>query len=140
MKSKLVGTSSIMLLVALLIGLAPFEAQASRSQSGVTLKPLSADTVDDVLRSANGATPATIQFVNQSRGAVDIYWINYEGHRVLYVAGLATGATCTIATFLTHPWLVVASGTGGTTEPDTGTRLAGFEALTTNGDLAVIAK
>lgn len=138
MKKTYIGITSEMLLVPLIIGLMALEAQSSRLRDGVTLKPLSAAMVDDVLKSSNGATQATIEFVNQSQGAVDIYWINYEGHRVLYVAGLATGSTCTIVTFLTHPWLVVASGTGGTIEPDTGTRLAGFEALTTKGDLAVI--
>jgi hypothetical protein len=139
MKKNYIGMALIILLVPFLIGLTPLEAQDSRVRSGVALKPLNAAMIDDALRSSNGSTHATIQFVNQSRGAVDIYWIDYEGHRVLYVAGLAAGSTCTIATFLTHPWLVVASGTGGTTESDTGTRLAGFEALTANGDLAIIA-
>lgn len=139
MKKVNIGMTLIMLLVSLLTGPSAIAAQASPVRGGVTLKPLNATMVDDVLKSSNGATHATIAFVNQSRGAVDIYWINYEGQRVLYVAGLAAGSTCTIATFLTHPWLVVASGTGGTTEPDTGTRLAGFEALTANGDIAIIA-
>lgn len=139
MKKAHIGASIIMLLVPVLIGPTALEAQTSRARGGVTLTPLNTAIVDDVLKSSNGATHATIEFVNQSRGPVDIYWINYEGHRVLYVAGLAAGSTCKIATFLTHPWLVVSSGTGGTTGPDTGTRLAGFEALTTNGDIAVIA-
>lgn len=138
MKKTHSGMALFMLLAPLLIGLTAFEAQATRVRGGVTLKPLDAATVDDVLQSSNGTTHATIKFVNQSHGAVDIYWINYEGHRVLYVAGLAAGSSCTIATFLTHPWLVVASDTGGTTASDTGIRLAGFEALTANGDTAVI--
>jgi hypothetical protein len=138
MKRTHTGMALIMSLVLLLMGLTAFEAQASRVRAGVTLKPLNAAMVDDVSQSSNGATHATIDFVNRSRAAVDIYWINYEGHRVLYVAGLAAGSSCTIATFLTHPSLVVASGTAGTTAPDTGTRLAGFEALTPNGDTAVI--
>jgi hypothetical protein len=95
MKKTQTGTSSIMSLALLLMGLTAFEAQASRVRGGVTLKPLNAGMVDDVLESSNGATHATIDFVNQRRGAVDIYWINYDGHRVLYVAGLAAGSTCT---------------------------------------------
>jgi hypothetical protein len=138
MKKTHTGLALVMSLAVVLTGLTAFEAQASRVGVGVILKPLSAGMVDDVLQSSNGSTHATIDFVNQSRGAVDIYWINYDGHRVLYVAGLAPGSSCIIATFLTHPWLVVASGTGGTTAPDTGTRLAGFEALTANGDTAII--
>jgi len=69
---------------------------------------------------------------------VDIYWIDFDGDRVLYREGLAAGATWTVSTFLTHPWLVVAAGTGGTTTQDSGARLGGFEALTPYGDTAVI--
>jgi len=138
MKTTHTGMALIISLVLFLMGPTAFEARASQVRRGVTLRPLNAAMVDDVLQSSNGATHATIDFVNRSRGAVDVYWINYEGHRVLYVAGLAAGSSCTIATFLTHPWLVVASGTGGTTARDTGTRLAGFEALTPNGDTAII--
>jgi formylglycine-generating enzyme required for sulfatase activity len=89
--------------------------------------------VDDTLRSINSATAATIDFVNRSGSPVDIYWINGQGGRRLDCAGVAVGATCTRSTFLTHPFLVVVSGTGGTTARDTGTRLAGFEAVTPNG-------
>jgi hypothetical protein len=81
---------------------------------------------------------AAITFVNQSGMAVDIYWIGYQGERRLYREKLAAGDSWTIGTFLTHPWLVVASGTGGTTERDSGFRLAGFEALTGSGDTALI--
>jgi len=105
---------------------------------GGALNPLDAATVDDTLRSSNTATPARINFVNQSSGPVDIYWITPTGQRMLYRNGLAVGATWEVRTFLTHPWLVVASNTGGTTARDTGTRLAGFEALTPYGDTAII--
>jgi hypothetical protein len=69
---------------------------------------------------------------------VDVYWIAYDGTRVLYRANLAVGDSWEVNTFLTHPWLVVASGTGGSTARDSGDRLAGFEALTSDGDTAVI--
>jgi len=105
---------------------------------GVTLRPLDAAIVDSVLRSSNGATRATIEFVNQSSSAVDIYWINYDGHRVLYDRALAANSTWTADTFLTHPWLVIVSDSGGTTTSGTGVRLGGFEALTANGDTAII--
>lgn len=51
---------------------------------------------------------------------------------MLYRAGLAVGATWWAGTFLTHPWLVVLSGTGGTTAHDTGTLVTGFVAQTPN--------
>jgi hypothetical protein len=125
------------MLSLLLIGPASLKAQAPRAP-GVILRPLDAATVDNLLRSANGATRATIKFVNQSSSAVDIYWIDYDGHRVLYYRGLAANSTWTADTFLTHPWLVVASESGGTTTPGTGVRVGGFEALTANGDTAII--
>jgi uncharacterized protein (TIGR02246 family) len=89
-------------------------------------------------RSAVYTTPARITFVNQSDSAVDIYWMTYNGERMLYRAGLAVGASWTAGTYLTHPWLVVASGTGGTTARNTGVRLAGFQAVTSNGDTAIV--
>jgi TonB family protein len=104
-------------------------------QGGVTLTPLDPATVDKTARSINGKVPAIIQFVNQSRRAVDIYWIDPNGNRVLYQAGLATGGRWSETTYLTHPWLVVLSGTGGTTARGTGTLLAGFEAVTPNPTL-----
>ena len=121
----------------LLIGLTANGAKASRTP-GVTLTPLNAAIVDNVLESSNGVTHATITFVNQSSRPVDIYWIDYDGRRVLYNAGLAVNSSWTAGTFLTHPWLVIVSGTGGTTAPDTGTRIAEFVALTANGDTAII--
>jgi TonB family protein len=105
---------------------------ASAAYAGAILTPLNPVTVDDALRSIDGATPAVIDFVNRSRSPVDIYWINYQGGRRLERAGLAVGATLTEYTFLTHPFLVVVSGAGGTTEQDTGIRLAAFQAVTPN--------
>jgi len=125
------------MLSLLLIGPANLKAQAPRVP-GVILRPLDAAMVDNLLRSSNGATRATIKFVNQSSSAVDIYWINYDGHRVLYYRGLAANFTWTADTFLTHPWLVIVSESGGTTTSGTGVRFGGFEALTANGDTAII--
>jgi len=104
MKNTHTRMALAMLFAHLLIGLTALEAQAPAVPGGVTLKPLNAAMVDDVLRSSNGATHARIEFINRGRRAVDIYWINYDGRRVLYVAGLAAGSRCTIRTFLTHPW------------------------------------
>jgi hypothetical protein len=129
--------AAVMLLASLLLGMTALNAQASRLR-GVSLPPLDAGMVDESLESSNGASRASINFVNQSSSAVDIYWIDYDGHRVLYRANLAVGASWQVGTLLTHPWLVVVSGTGGTTAQDTGTRLAGFMALTAYGDTAII--
>ena len=106
--------------------------QSTAAHAGVILTPLDPAKVDDTSRSLNGNTPALIDFVNRSRSAVDIYWIDYGGDRRLITAGLAVGATRSEGTFLTHPFLVVVSGTGGTAAQDSGTPLAGFEAVTPN--------
>jgi VHL beta domain len=137
MKNACLTSSVTAMLALLLIGTASLKPQVSRSL-GVTLRPLDPAMADNVLRSSNGATRATIKFVNQGSSAVDIYWINYDGHRVLYYRDLATNSTWTADTFLTHPWLVVVSDSGGTTTSGTGVRFAGFEALTANGDTAII--
>ena len=137
MKNVYRTASVTAVLALLLIAPASLKAQASRAP-GVTLRPLDAAVADNLLRSSNGATRATIKFVNQTSSAVDIYWINYDGHRVLYYRGLAANSTWTADTFLTHPWLVIVSGSGGTTASGTGTPLGGFVALTANGDTAII--
>jgi hypothetical protein len=133
-----VATAAIALLAPLIRAPVLKAQDAFHSAHEVILTPLDAATVDDALRSSNATTRASINFVNRSSSAVDIYWISYEGDRMLYHAGLAVGAAWKVDTFLTHPWLVVVSGTGGTTTQDTGFRLEGFEALTPNGDTAII--
>jgi hypothetical protein len=138
MKRAPVSVAAIVTLASLYGGLPAHAQDAVRPTSGIALTPLDAATVDDKLRSGNSTTAALIHFVNRGDSAVDIYWINFAGDRVLYRSGLAVGATWDVSTFLTHPWLVVVAGTGGTTTRDTGTRIAGFEALTANGDSAII--
>jgi TonB family protein len=105
-------------------------ARLPAKRAGVILTPLNPVTVDDTMASINGAIAAAIDFVNRSDGSVDIYWIDYKGNRVVSIAGLAVGATFSGYTYLTHPFLVVVSGTGGTTARDTGMRLTAFQAVT----------
>ena len=62
------------------------------------------------LRSLNSDTPALITFANRSGQSVNIYWIDFGGHRQLYKT-LEAGGSYTQQTFLTHPWLITdASG------------------------------
>ncbi len=82
---------------------------SAQAQHGVVLTPLDPAMVDDSWRSTNSPI-AVIHFVNNTGRPVDIYWINANGDRVLYKAGLADGATYPQPTYLKHPWLVVASG------------------------------
>jgi hypothetical protein len=113
--------------------------RSTQAHGGVFLIPLDPAMVDDKLRSTDSGAAARIAFVNRSSGAVDIYRIDRRGDRVLYRKDLAAGATYSVSTGLKNFWLVVVSGTGGTTAQDTGSRLAGFEAVTPNrtGDPAI---
>jgi len=103
---------------------------ATGARSGVILTPLDPATVDHTSRSGPSNMAANIDFVNRSSSPVDIYWIDFNGNRSPLIAGLKLGATYREGTYLTHPWLIVASGTGGTRARDTGTRIAAFEAVT----------
>jgi len=102
------------------------------------VRTLDPATADDDSRSSEYSTAAPITFINRGSGPVDIYWIDYQGHRMLYRAGLAAGASWSTGTFLTHPWLVVATGTGGTKERDTGLRVAAFVASSAAGGDAIV--
>jgi len=107
-------------------------------QPPVTLTPLDPATVDETYRSREYSTPASIRFINKSGTAVDLYWIDYQGNRKLAHPALAPGGVWQAGTFVTHPWLAVASDSGGTKEHGTGVRLAGFEASTSAGGDPII--
>ncbi len=114
------------------------ESQGETRGLEAGIKVLDPTTVDDSSRSTDLATPAPITFINRCSSPVDIYWIDYQGNRMLYRAGLGVGAGWRTGTFLTHPWLVVLAGTGGTKDRDTGIRLAAFEASSSIGGDAII--
>lgn len=56
--------------------------------------------------SISGDTPTTITFDNESGVTVSIYWLHYDGSRVLYQT-LESGTSYTQETWLTHPWVAV---------------------------------
>lgn len=100
------------------------------AHSGVILSDLDPVAADMSGASINSDTQARIRFINQLSVAVDVFWINYDGDRVSYFSGLSPGADFIQNTFLTHPWLIVLSGTGGTTAEGTGARWTAFMAQT----------
>ncbi len=57
------------------------------------------------LRSIEGVASTTIQFVNFTSQDIQVYWLNYEGRRVLYKT-LTARENYLQSTFLTHPWVV----------------------------------
>ena len=115
-----------------------FVGDRTPSPPPVTLTALDPATVDETYRSREYSTPVAIKFINKSTTAVDIYWIDYQGNRVLKCPSLAPGAVWRTGTFVTHPWLAVASDTGGTKEHGTGVRLAGFELSSSAGGDAIV--
>jgi von Hippel-Lindau disease tumor supressor len=56
------------------------------------------------LKSVVGAH-AQVTFVNHSTQTIRIYWLNYEGQRVLYKT-LDPGEQFLVFTYLHHPWLI----------------------------------
>ncbi|KAM6491444.1 hypothetical protein JOM56_013218 [Amanita muscaria] len=71
-----------------------------------TLRPLPREANDNV-RSVNG-TATAVNFINKLDVEAKVYWINYEGNRVLY-ATLQPGDSTRQQTFVGHPWEVVAA-------------------------------
>jgi hypothetical protein len=67
-------------------------------------------SLEPTLQSIEGTVQTSIQFVNNTAGPVNIYWINYQGQRVFYRGGpfaaLAAGQSYVQGTFITHPWIV----------------------------------
>ncbi|MFY9555447.1 MAG: hypothetical protein WAV20_20365 [Blastocatellia bacterium] len=68
------------------------------------LQPLDCSQ-EQSIRSTDGSAPTTIQFVNSTAAAVNVYWIDYTGQRVLYGV-LNAGASYIQPTFVTHPWVI----------------------------------
>jgi hypothetical protein len=63
-------------------------------------------SMESTIRSTAGDSPTTIQFTNRTTQTVRVFWLDYEGKRVLYNT-LEAGATYVQGTFLTHPWILV---------------------------------
>lgn len=109
----------------------PAPSAAPVTHGGAMLTSLDPAAVDDSAKSTPGAR-ALLDLVNRSNAPVDIYWIDYSGNRSLARSALPVGASFSSSTFVTHPFLVVVTGSGGSTAQDTGTRLAAFQAVTPN--------
>lgn len=56
-------------------------------------------------KSLNGDTPTSFNFRNESRGPVQVFWLDYQGLRKLYHT-LAPGQSYFQQTYLTHPWVI----------------------------------
>jgi serine/threonine protein kinase len=56
-------------------------------------------------RSLRGDVAARMRFVNKSGQTIHVYWLDYQGKRVLYHT-LRDGGSYEQRTYLTHPWLI----------------------------------
>lgn len=74
-------------------------------------KDTGATTCSDekTLTSLPGDRTAQIAFSNDSDAVRDIYWLNYSGQRVFYLA-LKPGQRYVQPTYITHPWVITDSG------------------------------
>ena len=79
------------------------------SYAGVVLPNVNPAVIEASI-SLDGSTPANIQFINKLNYSVDVYWIDYTGQKELYNQ-LGANSSYVQETFLTHPWLILASGT-----------------------------
>lgn len=64
--------------------------------------------IEPFIKSTSFDTETFVQFLNDSSQTVSVYWIDYNGLRVLY-NHLPAGQSYVQATFVTHPWMVVSS-------------------------------
>ena len=105
--------------------------------STVVLPDLDPVAVDTTGAAGDINNHAIIKFINELSSDVDLYWIDYEGNRVFYRT-IYANSEYTQHTFLTHPWLIVLTGTGGTATQGSGTLWTAFMAQSPDIDLAFI--
>ena len=63
---------------------------------------------EDSLWSEEAVYGTYVEFVNETGVSVEIYWLDYDGRRVLYNR-LSPGQKYLQQTFVTHPWMAVDS-------------------------------
>ena len=68
-------------------------------------------SAEGTVRSTDGQTLSSIQFTNNSTESISVYWLDYNGGRVLYNV-LGPQQSYVQGTYLTHPWLLI--GQSGT--------------------------
>lgn len=77
-------------------------------QSPVPALQAQSATLEGKIRSVEGVRTTSIRFDNVAAFPVQIYWLNYEGKRVLY-GTLAPQQSYVQPTYVSHPWLLARS-------------------------------
>ncbi len=93
---RVITTLSTLAIAGLMMATSSFGAWALSCDQEAGLRSLNGDTAVDVIFVASDQAE-TSQF--------KIYWIDYEGDRVLYNQ-LRPGQNYTQGTYLTHPWVI----------------------------------
>jgi len=62
--------------------------------------------------STTSTTPVSLTFTNNSGAPVNIYWSDFNCVEVPTVSTLANGASTTLSSYVSHPWIVRDAGTG----------------------------
>jgi len=57
------------------------------------------------IKSADSDKETKVQFKNESKSKIKVYWINYDGKREFY-SDVNPGRSYTQDTYMTHPWVV----------------------------------
>ena len=68
-------------------------------------------SMEKSLKSLNADTATSVDFVNETAGAIVVYWLNYSGDRVQYNI-VQSGSHYVQETYVTHPWVVTDQQTG----------------------------
>jgi hypothetical protein len=79
---------------------------ASGSQDCGDLPWAGSCDAEGTLASQPSREPTNIAFINRGDKPVKIYWLNFQGQRILYNPNLAPGGQHTQQTFVGHNWVV----------------------------------
>ena len=73
--------------------------------AGSASQPSASCSNEGGLASLSSGISTRISFSNQTSEPKSVYWLNFQGARVLY-ATLAQGQRLDLRTYLTHPWVI----------------------------------
>jgi hypothetical protein len=61
---------------------------------------------EKTLKSLAESSSTSLMFRNESQTTISLFWLNYEGKRIFY-SNVQKGAQYSLATYISHPWVVV---------------------------------
>lgn len=77
--------------------------------------PLQLESIDPVhepgLKSLHSDVQVRVEFVNQRRRSVHLWWRDFQGRRISY-GSLPPGQNMQMTTYVTHPWVITDEQSG----------------------------